>query len=106
LFVWRGVAEPVDEVLETSSEVAWVQDGFDFEMFIHIDKVRGWAGKVGDMGSRFTIRGQKGGVENRVDAVAPGGGNSEVEGDGVNQFLDGEGAVTSWGKFQGGEGGV
>jgi hypothetical protein len=77
-----------------------------FQMFILIDKVRGWAGKVGAMGGCFTIRGQKGGMENRVDEVAPGGGNSEAEDDGVNLFLDGEGAVTSWGEFQGGEGGV
>jgi len=50
-------------------------------MFISVHKIRERSGEVGAVGVSFTIRGQKGRVEHRVNTGPPANGKIEAEGD-------------------------
>ena len=43
-------------------------------------------------------------MEDRVDTRRPGSGDSEVKCDRVDNFFNGEGAITMWGQFRRGVG--
>jgi len=58
-------------------------------------------GEVRAVGRGFNIRGEKGGMEDRVNAGAPAKREVEAEGDVIDNGKDGEGTMPARGEFQG-----
>ena len=69
-----GIALPLDKILKLSftSEVTVINDSFDLVFFGVFDKVRRWPRVVGPVFCGFTIRGQKGCVEDVMNGPGCG----------------------------------
>jgi len=70
LVIRRGIALPMDEVLEGFgvAEEAGVKNGIDFVVFLTTHKVREGTGKVQAVSGCFMIGRQKGSMEGMEDA--------------------------------------
>jgi len=101
LVIGRRVALPMHEVVECGADETRVENRLDFVVFISVHEIREGAREVGAMGVSFTIRGQKGRVEHRVNAGPPADGKIEAEGDLIDNGQDRKRTVTSGSKFQG-----
>ena len=64
-----GVSLPFDQILESSPfpKVAMISDGLDFIFLFSVDDVWGRPREIGSVLFRFSVRGQKAGVEDIMD---------------------------------------
>jgi hypothetical protein len=91
------IALPLDKVLQLFSPplMSVASDGLDLVLFFIVDKVRWGSREVFSVFFCFYVRGQKGGVEDRVDS--PLRGEMELVYHWGDNSLDQKGSMSSWG---------